>query len=392
MPPWSKLLVFNAPSTHWCSGWRSTRRTCPPPSSAPMAPTTSFDGHGAKAYSSVNESDIGGSESTDSQLVMPTQNTGSIIDLRPRGVSRGTPSSSMARRNVTAMVVNVLRFRDHALDPNIISLFSNYLKLVHRAVAQARGNLDCVVGDQIFATFNAHISCSDPVTSAVTAALDAQTSFSKTAGCSFACLIGLSSGPMVSGSAGYARFRTMVALGSPMKFAFLLSRLTQFDSGAVVCDHSIAERIGFTHTLIPVDLVNLPREKPHPRGYVVYVVTGKKELASDEWLYQVGQSGGAWEAAFKTLRTAKTMAEARAALKVYRDANPGDAWARRLSSRLHAWTPGLGVPLHETADAAVTATSLDEAPVWDVAETMSADTSQTELGYSDSGKKKNRAH
>lgn len=34
---------------------------------------------------------------------------------------------------------------------------------------------------------------------------------------------------------------------------------------------------------------------------------------------------------------------------------------------LHAWTPGLGVPLYETADAAVTATFLDEAPVWNVA-------------------------
>lgn len=52
--------------------------------------------------------------------------------------------------------------------------------------------------------------------------------------------------------------------------------------------------------------------------------------------------------------------------------------------RLHAWTPGLGVPLHETADAAVTATSLDEAPVWDVAETTQGLT-KAERTYPPSG-------
>jgi len=39
---------------------------------------------------------------------------------------------------------------------------------------------------------------------------DIQGSFSKAAGGQFNCLMGLACGPMVAGSAGYTRFRTMV--------------------------------------------------------------------------------------------------------------------------------------------------------------------------------------
>jgi len=237
----------------------------------------------------VQADDHEGSVSTDSQRVL-THSDGSVIEKRTRGVTKATPSGSMSRCNVASLVVNVLRFRDHAQDSNVITVFSNYLKVVHRAVSQAHGNLDCVFGDQIFATFNAHIPCSDPVTAAATAALEIQATCSKTAGGQFNCLMGLASGPMVAGSAGYTRFRTMVALGKPMKTAFLLSRLSQFDGGAIICDPSVTDRIGFTHTLVPVDVVHLPRERP-PRSYVLHALIGKKELATDEWLYQVGQGG-----------------------------------------------------------------------------------------------------
>lgn len=36
---------------------------------------------------------------------------------------------------------------------------------------QARGNIDCIVGDQTFVTFNAHIPCGDIAMAAVNAAL-----------------------------------------------------------------------------------------------------------------------------------------------------------------------------------------------------------------------------
>jgi len=342
-----------------------------------------------KAICRADDTDHDGSVSTDSQLV--SHSTGSVIEQRGKGVTRATPSATMTRCNVASLVVNVLRFRDHANDPNIITVFSNYLKLVHRAVSQARGNIDCVFGDQIFATFNAHIPCSDPVTAAATAALEIQASFSKAAGYQFNCLMGLACGPMVAGSAGYTRFRTMVALGKSMKLAFLLSRLSQFDCGAILCDPSVADRIGFTHTLVPVDVVHLPRERP-PRGYVVHALTAKKELATDEWLYQVGQGGNDWEATFYKLRSAKTMVETRMALKAYRDEHPGDAWAKRLASRLHAWTPSIGVPLHETADADTDgdAARSEDALVWDSGDTIDPDVPLMLVGHDDRNKGKYR--
>jgi len=335
-----------------------------------------------------DESDQAGSVSTDSQLIVQSNSNGSGTEGRPRGVARATPSGSMTRCNVASLVVNVLRFRDHANDPNIITVFSNYLKLVHRAVSQARGNLDCVVGDQIFATFNAHIPCSDPVTAGASAALEIQTTFSKAAGAQFNCLMGLACGPMVAGSAGYTRSRTMVALGKPMKFAYLLSRLSRFENGAIVCDPSVAERIGFTHTLTPIDVVHLPRERP-PRSYVLHLLTAKKEMATDEWLYQVGQEGNKWELTFHKLRAAKTTAETRTILKAYRDDHPADVWAKRLASRLHAWTPGLGVPLHETADAE--AAGPEDAPGWDGGSTVDTDVPLMLTGHENGAKGKYRA-
>jgi len=337
-----------------------------------------------KAICGADDTEPEGSESNDSHLIL--HGTGSANEHRPKGFPRAT-SATLTRCNVASLVVNVLRFRDHANDPNVITVFSNYLKLVHRAVSQAHGNIDCVFGDQIFATFNAHIPCSDPVTAAAAAALDIQGSFSQAAGGQFNCLMGLACGPMVAGSAGYTRFRTMVTLGKPMKLAYLLSRLSQFDGGAILCDPSVADRIGFTHTLIPVDVVHLPRERP-PRGYVVHALTAKKELATDEWLYQVGQGGNDWDAMFHKLRAAKTMAETRMALKAYRDEHPGDAWAKRLASRLHTWNPSIGVPLHETADA--DAARSEDALVWDACDTIDPDVPLSVVGLGNGTKEKYR--
>jgi len=350
------------------------------PSRDPMDPTSPD-----KVTCKKEDTEQDGSVSTDSHLI--AHSNGSANEHRTKGATRAAPSATITRFNVGSLVINVLRFRDHIPDSDVMTVVSKYLKVVHRAVSQARGNIDCVFGDQIFATFNAHIPCSDPVTAAATAALEIQASFSKAAGSQFNCLMGLACGPMVAGSAGYTRFRTMVALGKSMKFAFLLSRMSQFDGGAILCDPSVADRIGFTHSLVPVDVVHLPRERP-PRGYVVHSLTANKELATDEWLYQVGQGGNDWEAMFSKLRTAKTMGETRMALKAYRDEHPGDAWAKRLVSRLHAWTPGIGVPLHETSDAEPAGS--DDISVLDAGDTIDPDIPLMMLGHEDGSEGKTR--
>jgi hypothetical protein len=145
-------------------------------------------------------------------------------------------------------------------------------------------------------------------------------------------------------------------------------------------------------------VVSYPRLPPPVRGYVVHALTGKKELATDEWLYQVGQSGNDSEALFYKLRAAKTGTfpnssissnMTRVALKAYQDEHPGDAWARRLASRFHAWTPGLSVPLHETADAG--AARLDDTPVWKTGDTIDPDVPLMMLGPEEETKDKYRA-
>jgi len=120
----------------------------------------------------------------------------------------------------------------------------------------------------------------------------------------------------------------------------------------------------------------------------VHALTAKKELATDEWLYQVGQGGNDWEATFCKLRAAKTMAETRMALKAYREEHPGDAWAKRLASRLHAWTPGIGVPLHETADAEPAGS--EDTPVWDAGDTIDPDVPLMLVGHDNGTKGKHR--
>jgi class 3 adenylate cyclase len=301
--------------------------------------------------------------STDSSLTTPLGPGATKGDgYRNRGPHVGGSQSGgsssnrkIGRRNVAVLVVNILRFRDYlAHEPNLMSHFSVYVKTVHRAVSQARGNIDSIVGDQILVTFNAHISCGDPVGAAVAAALEL-TAALKTTTLPFRCQMGISCGPMLYGSAGYANFRTLVALGAPMKLASLLSRLSQFDSEVVLCDASVAERVGFTHTVNAVDLVTLPRERPHPRSYAVYAVSGKKNIAVDEWMYQLDQSRSTWETAFAEICRATTMSEVRRLLSGYQHLHPDDANARRLASRLHAWTPGLGLALCDAADVAAPA-------------------------------------
>jgi len=82
------------------------------------------------------------------------------------------------------------------------------------------------------------------------------------------------------------------------------------------------------------------------------------------------------------------MGEIRATLKAYRNDHPGDAWAKRLASRLHAWTPGLGVPLHETADA--DAAGPEDAPVRDASDPVDGDIPLMVLAHDNVDKTKGR--
>jgi hypothetical protein len=71
------------------------------------------------------------------------------------------------------------------------------------------------------------------------------------------------------------------------------------------------------------------------------------------------------------------MAETRTALHAYRENHPEDAWAKRLASRLHAWIPSLGVPLHESTDAEPARS--EDTPVWDAGDTIDPDVPLTML-------------
>jgi hypothetical protein len=113
--------------------------------------------------------------------------------------------------------------------------------------------------------------------------------------------------------------------------------------------------VKFTYVVHPIDLVYFPsgqKDPAGPRPMTIYVINGHRELAHDEWLYQVQNTGDDWEVAFSKLAMAKTCTEAKELLQEYLQDQPKDEWARRLSHRLPLWTPGLGIPMCETAAAA----------------------------------------
>eukprot|EP00668_Euglena_longa_P001314 GGOE01001555.1.p1 GENE.GGOE01001555.1~~GGOE01001555.1.p1 ORF type:complete len:994 (+),score=322.69 GGOE01001555.1:389-2983(+) len=279
--------------------------------------------------------------------------------------SRGAPSSRglcipggrrALRKNIVALSLNVLGFRDTLGSMNdtlIKSTFSQYVGLIHEAVAQNRGNIDCILGDQVFVTFNAHITCADPAGAAAAAAFEMQGMISQKVGDRFKFQIGLSFGAAFAGTVGYAKFKSMVTMGSPMKIASILSHLAHFGNSTILADSTLEDRLRFTFSLTPVELIHLPQlsasslhVSPSTR---VLMLQDKIFMQEDEWMYQLGKGSPItdWNQTFSHVTTAPTIDAARGALQQYLAVHPADAVALRLRDRLPYWVPGFGVTLCE---------------------------------------------
>eukprot|EP00667_Euglena_gracilis_P002044 EG_transcript_2048 len=287
----------------------------------------------------------------------PRQTSGSSATAQP-GAGSSCVNAKVARRNVAVLCIKVAGFTDVLNHPNegiAKSVFDDHVTIVHEAVSLARGNIDCIVGDQTFVTFNAHIPCGDIAMAAVNAALEVKNKFIPKLGDRLKFQIGISSGHAFASSVGYAKFKSMVTFGSPMKVAGMLSRLPQFDSGTILLDSATQERLKFLFKLIPVELVHIPNMKSVikavPKSQPVFAVYEKKDLNEGEWMYQIqdGEVEGTaammdWPRTFQELVATTSVPEGLDVLEKYLTTHPKDDVALRLRDRFPLWVPGLGIP------------------------------------------------
>eukprot|EP00667_Euglena_gracilis_P001593 EG_transcript_1593 len=271
------------------------------------------------------------------------------------GVPR-SPTKKAWKRSVTVLTVNVTRFRDTLptlSEGAVRSAFSQYISTIHEVVSKDNGNLDCLLGDQVFVTFNAHIPCADPPGSAATAALNIQSRLQT--GDRMHFQIGASYGPAYAGVVGYSKFKTMVTMGDPMKVAAMLSHIPDFENASVVADTHTEEKLQYSFNLRPAEVVHFAPKAgcgspkaagPHtPSTGRVFLLQKKKQLKEDEWMYQLDSSPSDWSTTFSHVEKAHTLAEMHGVLSEYLAAHPQDPVALRLRARLPLWVPGVGVPL-----------------------------------------------
>eukprot|EP00667_Euglena_gracilis_P000866 EG_transcript_866 len=225
---------------------------------------------------------------------------------------------------------------------------SEYVTNLHEAVSQSRGNVDYVAGDQALVTFNAHIPCGDPAGAAVTAAFEVYRILQEVAHERVRFQIGIAFGPAFSGSVGYNKFRSMVTFGAPMKVASLLSHLSHFESGSIVADAAVEEKLHYNFNFRPAEVVRFPQDElgtSAPRTSRIFLLQGKKHLQEQEWMYQLDQTQSDWTSTFNLLAKAPTTEEMQSILFKYLAAHPQDPVALRLRGRLPLWVPGMGVAL-----------------------------------------------
>eukprot|EP00668_Euglena_longa_P025439 GGOE01031793.1.p1 GENE.GGOE01031793.1~~GGOE01031793.1.p1 ORF type:complete len:987 (-),score=303.47 GGOE01031793.1:1084-3660(-) len=262
-----------------------------------------------------------------------------------------SPTRKSVRKHVSVLSINVSGFMDMLLSTNdglCKSIFNDYVVLVHEAVSQNRGNIDYLAGDQIFATFNAHIPCGDPAGAVVAAALDVRQQLFSKLGDRLKFHVGLSFGPVFASSVGYAKFKFMVTVGSPTKVASILAHMNDFESGTILVDFNLEQRMRYSYTLRPVELLYLPWLKSFakdlPASQRTFQLVNKKELQEDEWLYQVEETGASdWNSTFEMLVAATSSQGAQSLLHRYLSDHPDDALALRLKDRLALWVPGRGI-------------------------------------------------
>eukprot|EP00667_Euglena_gracilis_P000652 EG_transcript_652 len=268
------------------------------------------------------------------------------------GVAR-SPTRKPWGRHVTVLAVNATRFREvmpTMSDGAVRSAFSHYVSSIHEVVAKERGNVDCVVGDQVLVTFNAHISCPDPAGAASTAAMNLQSQLLSQTKFRMGFQMGISCGQAYAGAVGYSKFKTMVTIGDPMKVAALLSHVPDFETGAVITDASVEERLRYSFLFRPVEVVRFPLlvagTKTPSNTSRIFVLQKKRNLKEDEWMYQLDSSPESdWGRVFGRVENAQTLQEMQLALVEYLAAHPQDPIAVRLRGRLPLWLPGLGVQL-----------------------------------------------
>eukprot|EP00667_Euglena_gracilis_P005451 EG_transcript_5486 len=224
--------------------------------------------------------------------------------------------------------------------------------------AQAQGNIDAIVGDQLLVTFNAHFTCSDPSSASSTAALDVLTTLKGGPTFPWRVQLGLAVGAIHSGHLGTASFKSMVALGAPLKVASLLSHLSGFDESTVLVCPSLEERIKYAFRLQPVDLVFLPSlgefNHHYAKSVPIFILLDRENRhgGPQEWLYEVGgvERCGLWLTVFRDLAKAASLEKATADLQQYLEAHPEDRLAQRLLRRLPRWQPRVGLVLAERPD------------------------------------------
>eukprot|EP00667_Euglena_gracilis_P000507 EG_transcript_507 len=266
----------------------------------------------------------------------------------------------MSRRTVAVMVVNALGFRSFvavAGECHVEYVLGHYVATVHDFVSKARGHVDVVLGDQIFATFNAHVACPDAHTAAVATALDLRAVL--TAGLLAGLLriqIGVSGGQVFSGCTGYQPFKTLVTVGTPMKVAATFAHLANMDGAAVLVDPAVEERVRYSFKLRPVDAVFFPLSGQHSfplsRAVTVFLVESRVIFQEAEWIYQVQDAdcSEGWPGVFSNVLTADTQTQASLFLRRYLSLHPEDFYALRLQSRMPQWCPKRGVELREGPD------------------------------------------
>eukprot|EP00667_Euglena_gracilis_P001244 EG_transcript_1244 len=293
-----------------------------------------------------------------SNHVVPIDSSQSIT---PEQSMVSTTQTRITKRSVVAMVVNVLSFQEVLYNPTMTdtsmkSLLNEYLALVHGVVAQAHGNIDAVIGDQLLVTFNAHLRCCDAPNVAARTAVELQTLAATQLTLRLQLQIGLAEGWMYIGCAGYDAFKAMVALGSPLKVASLLAHLTTAAPATILTDPAMEERCRYAFRLRPVALVCLPhlgRFIPAlAKNVAVYLLEGMRPIQPNEWMYEINAEVAidAWAQVLHRMRSADSAAAAGQLLQHYLDDHPADPHAEFLLRRIAVWRPKAGLPLCERPD------------------------------------------
>eukprot|EP00667_Euglena_gracilis_P002318 EG_transcript_2318 len=244
----------------------------------------------------------------------------------PKGALMPMAGRRSATKQVAVLSVNVVGFMDLLLTSNEAlskTVFNEYVSQVHETVSQGRGNIDFLSGDQVFATFNAHLPCGDPAGAAAAVALDLQQQLLRKLGDRLRFHIGVSFGPVFASTVGYAKFKFMATVGSPMKLSAILSHMERLENGATLIDANLQERMKYLYDFRPVELLHLPWLKSFarevPLSQRVFLLVSKKKLQEDEWLYQVdeGTETSDWHKTFERLVVASTAKEMEGVLQPY---------------------------------------------------------------------------